>query len=168
MLEKFVQELFIFDITPIQIYLLWFLLGSFTVATLSDLKHLSAQREFLHVWILFVIAAFSVDFYHGYFLNEGIKFYLFLKWFLILIFFPLYFHYFCHIAWGDIFAKMAACSLFPPLLVIVFIILIRLTDFFTGFLWRRLGRGNLYPFMPVVFLVTLVLTIVFVFLAKSL
>ena len=37
-----------------------FLLGSFTVATLSDLRRLSAQREFVEVWWLFIVAVKAV------------------------------------------------------------------------------------------------------------
>lgn len=166
MFEKLIQQLSIFEVNSIQIYLLWFLLGSFTVATLSDLKHLSAQKEFLQVWVLFVLVSFGSDLYHHYFLQGNI-YYLVLKWFLIFVFFPLYFRYFCRIAWGDIFAKMAACSLFPPLLIIVFVVLIRIIDFFTRFLWKKWGRGSFYPFMPVIFLTTLVLIIVFISLVKD-
>src|ERR1043166_9348491 len=38
-----------------------FLLGSFAVATWSDLKHLSAQREFLEVWLNFLDAVGLYD-----------------------------------------------------------------------------------------------------------
>ena len=37
-------------------YGLFFLLGSFTVASLSDLRRMSAQSEFLHVWVLAAVA----------------------------------------------------------------------------------------------------------------
>src|SRR4051812_35410708 len=43
-----------------------FLLGSFAVATWSDLKRLSAQREFVEIWLLFVLAMLISDFYHAY------------------------------------------------------------------------------------------------------
>src|SRR6516162_9365707 len=38
-----------------------FLLGSFAVATLSDLRRLSAQREFLEVWLVFLLAVLVFD-----------------------------------------------------------------------------------------------------------
>src|SRR5260370_8851431 len=38
-----------------------FLLGSFAVATLSDLKRLSAQREFLEIWLLFLPVILAMD-----------------------------------------------------------------------------------------------------------
>jgi hypothetical protein len=37
------------------------LLGSFTVATWSDLKRLSAQREFVEIWLLFTLAMLGHD-----------------------------------------------------------------------------------------------------------
>jgi len=152
---ELIEQLLIIKLSSIQIYLLWFLLGSFTVATLSDLKHLSAQKEFLEVWVLFVLAMLGTDIYFHYFILENV-FYLSVKWGLIFIFLPLYFHYFRKIAWGDIFAKMAACSLFSPLLIIVFVILVRIVDFLTRFIWKRYGRAGVYPFMPVILLTTLV------------
>src|SRR5213082_2575076 len=38
-----------------------FLLGSFAVATWSDLKYLAAQREFLEVWLFFLAAVLIHD-----------------------------------------------------------------------------------------------------------
>ncbi|MFH1126185.1 MAG: hypothetical protein V1703_03590, partial [Candidatus Altiarchaeota archaeon] len=47
----------------LQFYGFLFLLGSFTVASLSDLKRMAAQKEFAEVWLLFTLAAFLYDFY---------------------------------------------------------------------------------------------------------
>jgi len=38
-----------------------FLLGSFTVAIWSDLKRLSAQREFVEIWLVFMLAMLGHD-----------------------------------------------------------------------------------------------------------
>jgi hypothetical protein len=38
-----------------------FLLGSFAVATWSDLKRLSAQREFVEIWLLFTLVMLGLD-----------------------------------------------------------------------------------------------------------
>ncbi len=38
-----------------------FLLGSFAVATWSDLKYLAAQREFLEVWLVFLVVVLIHD-----------------------------------------------------------------------------------------------------------
>ena len=60
-----------------------FLLGSFTVATLSDLKRLSAQREFLEVWLLFVLAVLAFDAWRAHDGRASAPVF-FLKWGLIL------------------------------------------------------------------------------------
>src|SRR5947208_14775584 len=52
------------ELAPTQQFGLAFLLGSFTVATWSDLKHMSAQREFVEIWALFVLAMLALDVYH--------------------------------------------------------------------------------------------------------
>jgi hypothetical protein len=49
------------ELAPMQQFGLAFLLGSFTVATWSDLKRLSAQREFVEIWLLFALAMLGHD-----------------------------------------------------------------------------------------------------------
>lgn len=165
-MEQLIQQFLMIKISSVQVYLLWFLLGSFTVATLSDLKHLSAQKEFLQIWLLFVLIVFVTDIYYHYYLKQDII-YLVLKWTLIFVFMPLYFHYYGKIAWGDIFAKMAACSLLSPVFVVVFIVFINIIDRITRGLWQKCGRGQFYPFMPVIFLTTVILLFVSLFVFKS-
>lgn len=166
MSEQLIQQLFVLKISSIQVYLLWFLLGSFTVATLSDLKHMSAQKEFLQIWVLFVVVMFATDLYYHYHLDRNTV-YLMVKWGLIFVFLPVYFHYIRRIAWADISAKMAACSLFSPLFIVVFIVFIRIVDQTTRRLWQKWGRGKSYPFMPVIFFTTLILTAISIFVFKS-
>ena len=60
-----------------------FLLGSFTVATLSDLKRLSAQREFLEVWLLLLLAVLAFDAWRAHDGQASVPV-LFVKWGLIL------------------------------------------------------------------------------------
>jgi len=156
MADQLIQQLLIINISNIQIYLLWFLLGSFTVATLSDLKHMSAQKEFVQIWFLFVLAMFLTDIYYNYYLEQNII-YLAIKWGIILVFLPVYFHYIRHVAWGDISAKMAACSLLPPVFILIFIVFIRIIDKLTRRLWQKWGKGGKYPFMPVIFFTTMLL-----------
>ena len=45
--------LFANSVEGIQLYALLFLLGSLTVAALSDLRRMAAQKEFAEFWILF-------------------------------------------------------------------------------------------------------------------
>src|SRR5438105_4956552 len=54
------------QLAPWQQFGLAFLLGSFAVATWSDLKRMSAQREFVEIWLLFVCAILALDLYHVY------------------------------------------------------------------------------------------------------
>lgn len=162
MFKQLLEQFLFVEITTVQIYLLCFLLGSFTVATLSDLKYLSAQKEFLEIWVLFILAMLIVDVYNYYHLGQNII-YLLVKWSLIVILLPVYFHWIRRIAWGDVFAKMAACSLFSPLFILAFMIIIRLIDATTRKLWQKWGRGRFYPFMPVIFLTTIFLLFVALF-----
>src|SRR5688572_4625009 len=66
-----------------EIYGLFFLLGSFAVATLSDVKHMSAQREFMDVWFGFAIVLVGIELYQAEFRPDGP---LLAKWALILLF----------------------------------------------------------------------------------
>src|SRR5262245_30780521 len=98
-----------------------FLLGSFAVATLSDLKRLSAQREFLEVWLLFILTVLGFE---AYDLHEGTlepaKFGV--KWGLIglLSFLSLSrVGILFRLAIGDVAALAAAASLLTPTLVLV-------------------------------------------------
>ena len=54
---------FEFTMDPLQMYGLMFVLGSYSVATLSDLKRMSAQSEFVSVWAIIAIGLFVVDVY---------------------------------------------------------------------------------------------------------
>jgi hypothetical protein len=127
-----------------------FLLGSFTVATWSDLKHLAAQREFLEVWLFFVLVMLIYD---------GARFSaggphcasLVLKWALIALFSALSVNgvgVLFRLAWGDVAALAAAACLLPPALVVVFYGTAKVLSLGIGPLLAR-GR-RFYPFMPVV------------------
>lgn len=159
MISEIVQQFFIIKISTVQIYLLWFLLGSFTVATLSDIRHLSAQREFLYVWLLFALTMFITDLYYHYYIVQNIV-YLVAKWFLIFIVIPVYFKTIVKVAWGDIFAKMAATSILPPAFIVLFVIIIQFIDSITRRIMRMFGIGRAYPFMPAIFFTTIVLLVI--------
>src|SRR5437667_5749334 len=59
-----------------------FLLGSFAVATWSDLKYLAAQREFLEVWLFFLGCVLIYDVSHVWTGDAGSERVL-VKWALI-------------------------------------------------------------------------------------
>lgn len=163
MIQEIFQQIFIIKISTIQIYLLWFLLGSFTVATLSDIKHLSAQREFLQIWLLFAFIMFATDIYYHYYLVHNTV-YVLVKWGLIFIFIPVYFKTVQKVAWGDIFAKMAACSVLAPFFVVLFIIIIQIVDTISKRISIKRGRTGAYPFMPAIFFTTIVLLAIVIFI----
>src|SRR5262249_45212374 len=60
-----------------------FLLGTFSVATWSDLKRLTAQREFLEIWLVFVSGVLVYDIYEGRFLEGAEWEVIAVKWGLI-------------------------------------------------------------------------------------
>ena len=140
-----------------------FLLGSFTVATLSDLRRLSAQREFVEVWWLFalVIAVFDgLSVKNG----TGDKGLIALKWGLIVV---LSLASWIRVGWlfrlapGDVAALAAAASLLPWWGVPAYYAIAKVLSWSLAPL---LSRGRVfYPFMPVVSLATIVvLTLVLV------
>lgn len=132
-----------------------FLLGSFAVATLSDLRRLSAQREFLEVWVIFVVVVFALDLFdqqRGR-VTAGL---LSLKWGLIALGSVLCWRgvgLLLQLAPGDVAALAAAASLLTPVLIVLFYVTAKVLALGIGPLLRR--RGPYWPFMPVVSLATL-------------
>lgn len=127
-----------------------FLLGSFTVATWSDLKYLSAQREFLEVWAFFLVVMAVHDAVQTRVGSYSLTF-VGLKWSLIAL---LALASWRRVGWllrlapGDVAALAAAASLLPPVLVALFYALAKGLSLILGPLLHR-GRP-VYPFMPVV------------------
>jgi hypothetical protein len=141
------------DLSPWEVYGLFFLLGSFAVATLSDVKHMSAQREFMDVWWAFAAVILGVQLYAADFAPSAA---FFVKWALVVLFSVL-----CHrlvgawlrLATADVAACVAAAALFPPLLVVAYFVLLKVLAWPAAWL---LARGKpAYPFMPVVTVATL-------------
>ncbi len=132
-----------------------FLLGSFTVATLSDLKHLSAQREFLEVWLLFLLGVLGFELYDLH-AGRADPTTLALKWGLIAVLSVLSLAkvgLLFRLAIADVAALAAAACLLPPVLILLFYGLAKLLSWPAA---RVLWSGRpVYPFMPVVSLATL-------------
>lgn len=153
MAAEWISELFrlSLEFTQAQLLGLAFLLGTFAVASLSDLKRLSAQREFLEVWVLFAIGVFAYD---GFTLWQAdwllwqvpaakwlaIATLAVLSWQRVGVVF--------HLARADVWACVAAASLLAPLLVIGFWLVLKLVAAVARPLLAR-GVGP-WPFMPVV------------------
>jgi hypothetical protein len=132
-----------------------FLLGSFTVATLSDLRRLSAQREFVEIWWLFALVVLVLDVLSAK--GNGETGTLALKWGLIAV---LSIASWVKVGWlfrlapGDVAALAAAASLLPWWGVPAFYGIAKVVSWWLAPLLRR-GRA-VYPFMPVVSFATIV------------
>lgn len=153
MVAAWVDELFrlSLEFTQAQLLGLAFLLGSFTVATLSDLKRLSAQREFLEVWVLFTLGVLAYDgvtlWQAGWELwpVAAIKWGLIaglgvLSWQPVGVLFRL--------ARADVFACAAAAALLEPLWILAFWVVLKVVAAGLRPLLSS-GKGP-WPFMPVV------------------
>ena len=152
MLDAF-QPYLQWDLGRWEVYGLFFLLGSFVVATLSDVKHMSAQREFMDVWWAFAALLFV--------LQLGLASWRFeapfvLKWVLLALLCALSHRaigLWLRLATADVAAIAAAGALFSPLLLLAFFVLLKLLAWPAA---KLLARGRpAYPFMPVVTLATL-------------
>ena len=142
-------------LAPWQQFGLAFLLGSFAVATWSDLKRLSAQREFVEVWLLFALAILALDVYHAY-VGDAPALTVGIKWGLIALLSVLSWRgvgVLFRLAPADVAALAAAASLLTPVLVVLFYAVAKLIALA---LRPVLARGRpVWPFMPVVSLATL-------------
>ncbi|HEV3255521.1 MAG TPA: hypothetical protein VG013_01450 [Gemmataceae bacterium] len=136
-----------------------FLLGSFAVATWSDLKHLSAQREFLEIWLAFLAGILTFDVYEAGVAGKIHWEVVAVKWGLIAVFSVLSLenvrlpYRFFRLAPADVAALATAASLLTPVLIVIFYLTAKLLS---GVVRRLLQRGRpYYAFMPVVSLTTL-------------
>lgn len=154
MLTPFLEYLAL-DLSRWEIYGLFFLLGSFVVATLSDIKHMSAQREFMDVWWAVAAVLFALQLWQADLRPDAP---LLVKWALVGLFGAL-----CHRAVGlwlrlataDVAACVAAAMLLPPGLVVAYFLLLKILAWPLS---KILARGKpAYPFMPVVTLATIAL-----------
>jgi hypothetical protein len=136
-----------------------FLLGSFAVATWPDLKHLSAQREFLEIWLVFLLAIIAVDVAEVTVRGSPPWQVPAIKWGLILLLslfsfeqIDLGFRLF-RLTPADVAALAAAACLLTPVLILILYASAKLLARFLG---PVLAQGRkYYPFMPIVSLATL-------------
>src|SRR5437899_5952374 len=111
------------ELAPMQQFGLAFLLGSFTVATWSDLKRLCAQREFVEIWLLFALAMLGHDVWRAHGGDgdvSGLR--VGVKWGLIVLASVLSLRpvgVLFRLAPADVAALAAAASLLTPGLVIL-------------------------------------------------
>jgi hypothetical protein len=152
MLEGFLDYLAL-DLSQWEVYGLFFLLGSFAVATLSDVKHMSAQREFMDVWWIVALVLLGVQLWRAQFAPDAP---LIVKWVLVGLF-GLLSHraigLWLRLATADVAACVAAAMLLSPGLVLAFFLLLKLLSWPMS---KLLARGKpAYPFMPVITLATI-------------
>lgn len=154
MLEPFL-DLLALDLSRFEVYGLFFLLGSFAVATLSDIKHMSAQREFMDVWWAVALVLLGIQLWQVGFEPDLA---LLVKWGLVLVFGILSHRLvglWLRLATADVAACVAAAMLLSPGLVVVYFLLLKLLAWPMS---RMLARGKpAYPFMPVITLATVAL-----------
>ncbi|PKM91895.1 MAG: hypothetical protein CVU81_03420 [Euryarchaeota archaeon HGW-Euryarchaeota-1] len=138
---EIIQYLSIY-LTSAQIYGLFFLLGTFTVAALSDIKRLSAQREFFEVWLGFILVMFVYDVFVYYQSNPDVSlntYLLILKWVLIAVFAVLSYRKagkLFSLARADVAAVSATAALLNPFYIVVYYIILWLTEllpYFSGY-----------------------------------
>jgi hypothetical protein len=144
------------SLSQIQLYALAFLIGSFAVAALSDVRRMSAQREFVEVWLLAVIALFAYDVWRVY---SGESYEVPVVRWLLIIFISIASHHYIgaifSLARGDVMACAAAAALLSPVLIIIFYIILKLLDLAMRPFLRVAGSDDAYPFMPVVLVGTI-------------
>jgi hypothetical protein len=137
-------------------YGLFFLLGSFSVAALSDVRRMSAQSEFLHVWVIVVVALLLLDLYQ---LREQPLDRFIVKWVAIAVLglgSSKHVGVLFRLEWGDVSAMAAVCGLLSPLMVVLFFLVLKVVDLSMRPFLRHFGREGAYPFMPVVAVATFV------------
>src|SRR6516164_9201314 len=120
-----------------------FLLGSFTVATWSDLKRLLAQREFVEIWLVFTLAMLGHDVWSVHVGGMPLE-RVGVKWGLIILASILSLRWvgvLFRLAPADVAALAAAASLLSPGLVILFYLAAKVIALGLGPL---LARGRPY------------------------
>ncbi|MDD5111323.1 MAG: hypothetical protein PHG85_02125 [Candidatus Altiarchaeota archaeon] len=141
-------------VTTLQFYGLVFLLGSFTVASLSDIKRMAAQKEFAEVWVAFALLAFCYDFIR---LGETEIVVFAAKWVMIMLFAVLSWKYFgmiLSLSEMDLAAACAAMSLLNPMYIAAYYLLLVLFKIMLRPILGRFGDGIGMPFLPVVLIAT--------------
>jgi hypothetical protein len=132
----------------LQLYGLVFLLGSLTVAALSDLRRMAAQRDFAEVWGVFAAAAL---FYDTLLLYGTEPFWVGLKWVLVVLFVLLALkERVLNVSLMDVAAVSAVASLLDAKTIVVFYAAILVFRALLRPVLSRFGEGGAMPFLPVV------------------
>jgi len=140
--------MFFLELGRFQIYGMLFLLGSLSVATISDLKRMAAQKEFFHFWIAFTLFIFLGELYLN--LSKPLKLEFVGKWSLVVLVSLLSYSrrgLLFKTSKMDVASIAAVCSALNVFSILVLVPLMQLFSFVA----RSFSHGNKYPFLPVVF-----------------
>ena len=140
----------------LQLYGLVFLLGSLTVAALSDLRRMAAQKDFAEVWGAVTLLSLAYD-AHAFAEADALT--LALKWVFILgfVFMTLKEHA-LNITPMDVAAVSAVSSLLTLETIVGFYATILLLRGLLNPVLAKFGEGDAKPFLPVVFTSTAAVT----------
>jgi hypothetical protein len=141
--------------SPIRDYALIFLLGSLSVASLSDLKRMAAQTDFAEVWWSYTILMFITDTAYG--LIGELNLYAFTaKWALTLLTLAIITtQKTLPISTMDQAALTALLSTLPPIYIIATIPTTIITNELLKPLLKKFGEAGAYPFLPTLFTMNL-------------
>ncbi len=142
-----------------------FVLGTYAVATLDDILHMSASRSFVYVWLL-LAAGFA--YLQSAAADPMLQMRFGLAVAVILLFHVSFIPLPFKLAIGDCIAMLPIIFLLPLTYVAIFVIGFLLVDQFLLRTWyvRIFGREK-YPFMPALF-IALSLSMIFMQRAGSL
>ncbi len=144
--------------SPIQYQALIFLLGSLTVASLSDIKRMAAQTDFTQVWAAFTAIMFLSDLISGITGATTLPPFI-LKWALIMVFTIIASSTRAiNISLMDVAALTALISTLPPALILAALTTALIANALLHPLLQRHGQGGAYPFLPTI-LITNLLTL---------
>ncbi|MCX6695228.1 MAG: hypothetical protein NTU61_02895 [Candidatus Altiarchaeota archaeon] len=149
------------SITAINFHGLIFLLGSFTVASLSDLRRMAAQQDFAEVWAVYAGLMFFYDLYLSM-TGAMPATVLAAKWLIILAFAVTATNQKIHfnISLMDIAAITALISTLTPAYIIATLILLLITGELLNPILKPFGQAGAYPYLPVVLTTTILVLLI--------
>ncbi|MFH1722091.1 MAG: hypothetical protein ABH950_05750 [Candidatus Altiarchaeota archaeon] len=147
------------NLTLIQVYGIIFLLGSLTVASLSDLRRMAAQKDFAEVWIIFSALGLLYDLARIVYSEFGLLSFC-LKWAVIAAIGYLAYSpriSFMSLSFMDVAAIVAVNSMLNPALIVGFLVVLIISSEFMSPIMRSYGSMEAYPFLPIILFSTVII-----------